>query len=65
MTVTYKIKKKDLYISNTSEMTRTKEDSEDNVNSLNLLVCSIQAMISEKNSKVKVKELKNDNNCRM
>ena len=65
MTVTYKIKKKDLYVGNTSEMTRTNEDSENNVSSLNLLVCSIQAMISEKNSRVKVKELKNDNECRM
>ena len=57
MSVTYKIKKNDLYINNTSEMTRSiNGDAEDNyTNSLNLLILSIQEMLCEKNSKARRK----------
>lgn len=53
MTVTYKIKKKSLYEGSPYRTTKTKDDTIGDVNNLNLLVVAIQAMISEKNSRVK------------
>ena len=56
MTVTYKIKKKDLYNGDISEMTRCViKGDEDYTNILNMLIQTIQEMLCEKNSKARRK----------
>ena len=56
MTVTYKIKKNALYKGSPYKIKRAVDDTVSEGNNLDLLIVSIQAMISDKN--LKAKELK-------